>query len=170
MATLNAGVATLDERAAHDLGGLYLTFHLKSEICGIPILTIQEIIGMMPVTKIPKTPDFVRGVVNLRGKVIPVVDLRSKFGMESQEDTERTCIVVVRVDLDGMQTITGLIVDSVSEVVNIPSEQTEPPPELGASTHCEYLDGVGKIGDKVVLLLDVTRIVFRGEANGEEKE
>lgn len=147
--------------AAHE--GKYLTFQLGAEVYGLQILKVQEIMGMMNVTHVPKTPAFVRGVVNLRGKVIPVVDLRLKFGMEGHEDTERTCVIVVQVARNGQQIIMGLIVDEVSEVVDIAGSHIEPPPSFGATVDTDFILGLGKVGQKVVMLLDVDRVL-----SGEE--
>lgn len=148
--------------------GKYLTFQLGKEAYGIGIMKVQEIVGVMPVTRMPKLPHFVRGLVNLRGKVIPVFDLRLKFGLERREDTDRTCIIVVRLSLDGSrpgaaEVTLGVIVDEVSEVVNVPAEAIEPPPAFGSSVDVSFLLGVGKLGNKVVMLLDADRILPREE-------
>jgi purine-binding chemotaxis protein CheW len=117
---------------------------------------------MMPVTKVPRTPDFVRGVINLRGKVIPVIDLRTKFEMEPRDDTNTTCIIVVQVAAS--QNITmGVIVDEVAEVVAISSEQIEPTPQFGGGVRTEFILGIGKIASKVVILLDVDKVLSWGE-------
>jgi purine-binding chemotaxis protein CheW len=137
--------------------GKYLTFQLGKEVYGIEILKVQEIIGMMPVTRVPKTPGYVRGVINLRGKVIPVVELRSKFGMETREDTERTCIVVVQVAWSGGTVTMGLLVDEVSEVLNVAGEQIEAPPSFGSDVDTDFILGMGKVAQKVVMLLDVDK-------------
>jgi purine-binding chemotaxis protein CheW len=148
--------------------GKYLTFQLGKESYGIGILKVQEIVGVMPVTRMPKMPGFVRGLVNLRGKVIPVFDLRLKFGLESREDTERTCIIVVRLSLgaveSGEEAVTlGIIVDEVNEVVDVPGNQIEPAPAFGTLVDVSFLLGVGKVGNKVVMLLDADRILPREE-------
>lgn len=143
--------------------GKYLTFQLRKEVYGIEILKVQEIIGLMPVTRVPKTPDFVRGVINLRGKVIPVVELRRKFDFETQEDTERTCIVVVQVAWVTGPVTMGLIVDEVSEVLNVSVDQIEPPPAFGSGVDTDFILGMGKIGQKVVMLLDVDKVLANQE-------
>lgn len=146
--------------------GKYLTFQLGRESYGIGILKVQEIVGVMPVTRMPRMPAFVRGLVNLRGKVIPVFDLRLKFGLEGKEDTERTCIIVVRLGLGtgtGDEVTLGVIVDEVSEVVDVPAGQIEPAPAFGAAVDVSFLLGVGKVGNKVVMLLDADRILPREE-------
>jgi purine-binding chemotaxis protein CheW len=143
--------------------GKYLTFKLGPEDFGIGILKVQEIIGMLAVTRMPRTPAYVRGVVNLRGKVIPVLDLRLKFGMDTRQDTDRTCIIVVQLQ-SGEATVTmGLIVDEVSEVLDVAATQIEPPPSFGASVDVSFIMGMGKVGQKVVQLLDADRILMRQE-------
>lgn len=143
--------------------GKFLTFQLGGEHYGIEILKVQEIIGMMPVTDVPRTPDFVRGVINLRGKVIPVTDLRLKFGMQSMEYTNRTCIIVVQVSRGGREATMGLIVDEVSEVVDIEKNQLEPPPDFGHSVDVDFIFGMGKVGSRVVMLLEVDRVLSNVE-------
>jgi purine-binding chemotaxis protein CheW len=143
--------------------GKYLTFKLGAESYGIGILKVQEIIGMMAVTRMPRTPAYVRGVVNLRGKVIPVLDLRLKFGMETRQDTDRTCIIVVQLQSSGSVVTMGIIVDEVSEVLDVAAEQIEPPPTFGMSVDVSFILGMGKVGQKVVLLLDADRILMRQE-------
>lgn len=139
--------------------GLYLTFVLAEEMYGIQILAVQEIIQLIPTTAVPRTPEYVRGVVNLRGKVIPVVDLRSKFGMGETEDTPHTCIVVVQVSSGGGELTMGIVVDQVAEVLEVGSDQIEPPPSFGSSVDTSFLLGVGKVEEKVVMLLDVERVL-----------
>lgn len=162
--------------AASDLearAGKYLTFQLGREIYGLEILKVQEIIGMMPVTRVPRTPEFIRGVINLRGKVIPVVELRLKFGLPAREDTDRTCITVVQLRFGDQSVTMGLLVDEVSEVLNIPREQIETPPSFGSGLDTSFILGMGKVGNKVVMLLDVDKvlsareIVMTGTLGGE---
>ncbi len=140
-------------------GGKYLTFALGHEEYGIPIHKVKEIIGIMEITSIPKTPKFIRGVINLRGKIIPIMDLRLKFDMEEKEYSERTCIVVVEIQLEEMKKQMGIAVDAVSEVVNIQTGEIEPPPEYGAHSSEEFLTGVGKVKGKVILLLDIDKVL-----------
>ena len=139
--------------------GKHLTFKLAEEEYGLGILKVQEIIGMMSVTRVPKMPEFIRGVINLRGKVIPVLDLRLKFGMESRDDTDRTCIIVVQLSSSGQDMTMGIIVDEVSEVLDISAEQIEPPPSFGAALDTECLLGIGKIDKKVVMMLDIEKVI-----------
>ncbi len=143
--------------------GLYLTFALAEEMYGLPILAVQEIIQLVPITAVPRTPEFVRGVINLRGKVIPVVDLRRKFGMDSTEDTEETCIVVVEVDANGQALTMGVVVDEVAEVLDVAADQVEPAPTFGAAVDTTFIQGMGKVGDKVIMLLDIRRVLAGDE-------
>jgi purine-binding chemotaxis protein CheW len=144
---------------ATGIGGKFLTFFLAEEEYGVEILKVHEIIGLLPITRVPRTPSFIRGVVNLRGRVIPIVDLRLKFGMEGKEATEETCIVVVQVQ--GVQT--GLIVDRVNEVLDIADGDVEDAPNFGTDVHTEYLLGIAKTGGRVRLLLDIDRVLSENE-------
>jgi len=143
------------------LEGKYLTFALAREEYGIGILTVREIIGLMPIRTVPQTPSFVKGVINLRGKVIPVVDLRLKFGMEEIDHTERTSIIVV--DVGGASSDhpmhIGIVVDYVSEVINIKADEIEAPPAFGAELNTEYILGMAKVNQSVKILLDINRIL-----------
>lgn len=146
-----------------DLAGKYLTFSLGEETYGIEILKVHEIIGLMSITRVPRTPAYIRGVINLRGKVIPVVELRRKFELEGVEDTERTCIIVVQVAGADLPITMGILVDEVSEVVDISVSQLEPAPNLGAMIDTNYILAMGKVGNHVVILLDVDRVLTTGE-------
>ena len=136
-------------------GGKFLTFFLAGEEYGIEILKVHEIIGIMPITTVPRTPKFIRGVINLRGKVIPIVDLRLKFGMESKEQTEETCIIVVQ-STNGQ---IGTIVDKVSEVLDIANADIDEAPAFGAEVNTDYILGIGKSQGKVKLLLDINKVL-----------
>lgn len=141
------------------LAGKYLTVVLESEAYGLNVLKIREIIRLQKITPVPQMPDYVKGVINLRGRVIPVVDLRVKFGLKA-EFTERTCIVVVQVRLSADQLIQmGLIVDSVEEVVNLIADDIEPTPDFGAKVDTSYLLGMAKVKGQVKTLLDLDRVV-----------
>lgn len=145
--------------------GKYLTFNLANEEYGIGILKVKEIIGMMTITPVPQTPPFVKGVINLRGKVIPVIDLRLKFGMEEIEYNERTSIIVVEVR-GGTGTVQiGIVVDSVSEVVNIKSEDIENTPTFGTRLDTDYILGMAKMGGGVKILLDIDQVLTDEEIN-----
>jgi purine-binding chemotaxis protein CheW len=144
-------------------GKKFLTFLMANEKYGLEILKVREIIGIMDVTPVPTTPAFVRGVINLRGKVIPVVDLRLKFGMEAKEDTQRTCIIVVHLAREGQEMIMGIIVDEVSEVLDIDQDQIEPPPSFGADIRTDFILGMGKVNQRVVTMLDIDRVLSERE-------
>jgi len=146
-----------------DREGKYLTFALAGEEYGISILKIKEIIGMMPITTIPQTPEFVKGVINLRGKVIPVVDLRLRFGMERIDYTERTCIVVVEISGGSGTVMIGIVVDSVSEVLNIKGGEIEETPTFGTKLETDYILGMAKVQGGVKILLDIDRVLSRDE-------
>lgn len=140
-------------------GGKYLSFQLSKEEYGIEILKVREIIGMVEVTALPRTPDYVLGVVNLRGRIIPVVDLRRKFGMQPAEFTNETCIVVVDCGSDSESAFrVGCIVDSVSEVLTIGEEHFEGPPRC-ANASGDYIDGLAKLKDRVLILLDIAQVI-----------
>jgi purine-binding chemotaxis protein CheW len=143
--------------------GKYLTFTLAGEEYGIGILKIREIIGMMPVTSVPQSPDFVKGVINLRGKVIPVIDLRLRFGMLPMDYTERTCIIVVQIDLQDTPLNIGIVVDSVSEVLNISCGNIENTPTFGTQMNTEYIQGMAKIDGGVKILLDIDKVLTENE-------
>ncbi len=143
--------------------GKYLTFCLKEEEYGIGILKVKEIIGMMPVTSVPRTPEFVKGVVNLRGKVIPVIDLRLKFEMEPIPYTDRTCIIVVEIDYNDVTVLIGIVVDAVSEVLNILEEEIENAPTFGTSLNTDYILGMAKMEGGVKILLDIDRVLSHEE-------
>ena len=131
------------------------TFHIGAEEYGVDISQIQEIIRMVEVTRVPRTPDFMDGVINLRGQLIPIVDLRTRFGMERVAPTKATRIIVTDI---GTKRV-GIVVDSATEVVTIPIESIEEPPEMIAGVGADYLQGVGKIGDRLVILLDLTMVI-----------
>jgi purine-binding chemotaxis protein CheW len=145
------------------LAGQYLTFRLADEEHGLEILKVREIIGLMPITKVPHTPEHVRGVLNLRGKIIPVVDLRLKFGLPSVEDTMHTCIIVLEVKVNERSMQMGVIVDQVLEVRHVPADAIEPPPSFGLAVDTRFILGLGKMGSSIVLLLDVDRVLSTGE-------
>lgn len=141
----------------------YLTFSLGGEDYGIGILKIKEIIGLMPITRVPRTPEFIKGVINLRGKVIPIMDLRLRFGMEAIAYSDRTCIVVVEILSDAGSVLMGLVVDSVSEVLNIKQEDIEETPNFGTSINTEYIMGMAKADKGVKILLDIDRVMKADE-------
>lgn len=141
------------------LEGKYLTFLLAGEEYGLEILKVREIISVMDITALPQMPAFVKGVINLRGKVIPIVDLRLKFGMPEIDYTKETCTIVVNVA--GL--LMGIIVDTVSEVLDIAEENIEPPPAFGSSIHANFILGMGKINNKIKILLDIDKVLTSEE-------
>ncbi len=145
--------------------GKYLTFSLAGEEYGIGILKVKEIIGLMPITPVPRTPDHIKGVINLRGKVIPVVDLRLKFGMPAAESTDRTCIIVVEIVAESSKIAMGIIVDSVSEVLNIRAGEIEDTPSFGSKLDTAYILGMAKSGQGVKILLDIDRVMSSDEVD-----
>lgn len=151
-------IANLTEEPS--LAGKYLIFELAKEEYAVEILKVQEIIGMVDITRVPNMPECIMGVMNLRGKIIPIIDLRLKFHMEKQEYTERTCIIVLQlINQENKVVTTGIIVDEVSEVEDIATEQIELSPEFGTNLHTEFILGMGKINDRVVILLNIEKIL-----------
>ena len=151
------------ERTAAGLGGKYLTFRLVDEEYGLEILKVREIIGMMAVTSLPRTPPFVRGVINLRGKVIPVIDLRKKFEMEATADTGETCIIVVDVRAAAGVIQIGILVDSVEEVLDIRGEDIEDAPTFGTNIDTEFILGMAKTKGAVKILLSIEKVLSSEE-------
>lgn len=150
------------DSSARKRAGKYLTFSLAGEEYGLEILRVREIIGLMEITAVPRTPGFVKGVINLRGKVIPVIDLRLKFGMEEGERTDETCIIVVDVGAVEM----GIVVDKVSEVLSIAEEEIEDTPSFGVDVDTEFILGIGKAADRVTILLDIAKVLTASEIAG----
>ncbi len=144
----------------------YLSFFLGEEEYALGILSVREIIGLIDITPLPQTPDYVKGVINLRGKIIPVIELRAKFGLDSVDYTEQTCVIVVEVGNESTDQHfeIGIIVDSVREVLDIAGNQIDPPPSFGCSVPLDYITGIGKVREKVVVLLNIDRIVTSAEA------
>ncbi len=151
-----------------DRGGKYLVFHLGREEFGIRVLKVREIMGIQDVTAVPQTPAHVKGVINLRGKVIPVVDLRLKFGLPEQEYTQRTCIIVVQVHGEAGPMLMGIVVDGVAEVLNLAVADIEDTPDFGDGTATPYLLGMAKVKGKVRILLEIDRVLTSQELHGLE--
>lgn len=143
----------------------FLSFCLGSEEYGLEILRVREIIGIMDITPLPQTPEYVKGVINLRGKIIPVIALRTKFGLPSVEHTDATCVIVVEVRFTESteQFSIGVIVDTVNEVLDIQREQIEPAPDFGCNVNTEYILGIGTVDEKVVILLDIDKLMTESE-------
>jgi len=140
----------------------YVTFSLGKELFGVEVTRTREILSLTPVTRVPQTPGYLLGVINLRGQVVPVVDMRIKLGMPVGEDTEDTCIIVVEVQIDGETIIVGALADAVREVLEISGSHVEPPPRLGTRLKTEFITGMGRVDDQFLILLNIDR-VFNGE-------
>jgi len=141
----------------------YVTFMLGEELFGVDVARAREILGYVPVTKVPQTPPFMLGVINLRGSVVPVIDLRRKFGMPAAERTVDTCIIVIEIDMDGETSILGALADSVREVLELSAEQIEPPPRLGTGMKVDFIRGMGKVNDEFLMILDIDKIFSTDE-------
>ncbi len=136
----------------------YLTFILDDEVFAQDITKVREVLDYVNITKVPRTPDFMRGVINLRGSVVPVVDMRLKFGMEPTKQTVNTCIIIMEVVLEGETAVVGALADSVQEVLELDSSQIEPPPRIGTRLNIEFIQGMGKKGDEFIIILDTDRV------------
>ena len=148
-----------DEENEDTQQGKFLTFHLGEEVYGIEIRYVTEIIGIQKITEVPDMPDFIKGVINLRGQVIPVMDVRTRFRMEPREYDDRTCVIVVRInDLS-----IGLVVDTVNEVQDIEDKDISPPPSISKKASSRFLQGMGKVGDQVRILLNVSTLLYEEE-------
>jgi purine-binding chemotaxis protein CheW len=152
--------------SAQERAGKYLTFHLGCEAFAIQVLRVREIIAVQDITAVPQTPGHVRGVINLRGKVIPVIDLRHKFGLPEVQYTQHTCIIVVEVLSEGGSLLVGTIVDAVSEVVNIVADDIEDAPDFGDGVETPYLLGMAKLKGKVKILLDINQVLTTPDLQG----
>ena len=141
----------------------YLTFKMAEEIFAFDVAKVREILELIPITKVPQTPEFMRGVINLRGSVVPVIDLRLNFGMQCTEDTVNTCIIVVEVNLNGEPIVLGVLADSVQEVVEMEPDLIEPPPRLGTRLKTEFIKGMGKVEDNFVMILDIDKVFSADE-------
>ncbi len=141
----------------------YVTFSLGDELFGVEVSRTREILSLTPVTKVPQTPGYLLGVINLRGQVVPVVDMRLKLNLEAAEQTEDTCIIVVEVQVDGEPIIVGAMADAVREVSEIRSDQIEPPPRLGTRLNTEFIKGMGKVDEQFLILLDIDRVFSSDE-------
>jgi len=159
--TDNSRTASVDERA-----GKYLVFELGREEFGIRVLKVREIMGIQDITAVPQTPVHVKGVINLRGKVIPVVDLRLKFGLPEAEYTQRTCVIVVQVQTGAVSTLMGIVVDGVAEVLNLVAGDIEDTPDFGQGVETPYIFGMAKVKGKVKILLDIDQVLSSQELHG----
>jgi purine-binding chemotaxis protein CheW len=143
--------------------GQYLTFELAQELFAIPVEKVREILDVTTITKVPQTPDYMRGVINLRGSVVPVVDLKLKFGMPETERTVNTCIIVMEVELEGETTVVGSLADSVQEVLELEPGQIEPAPRIGTKLDTDFIRGMGRYGEQFLMILDIDRIFSANE-------
>ncbi|NIR94791.1 MAG: purine-binding chemotaxis protein CheW [Gammaproteobacteria bacterium] len=143
---------------AEDIAQQYLTFCLGNETFAVDVAKTREVIDGINITDVPQTPDYMLGVINLRGGVVPVIDMRRKFSMEAKEHTVETCIIVLEVNVEGEAVIVGALADSVSEVLEIKAGQIEPPPRLGSKLNTEFIQGMGNIDDNFVILLDIDKV------------
>ncbi len=141
----------------------YLTFHLAGEEYAVTILRVKEIIEYGTVTKVPSTPPSIRGVINLRGSVVPVVDLAAKFGLPESPVTRRTCVIIIEVTLDGDRTMMGVVVDAVGQVMDLAPQDIEATPAFGTRVRLDYLLGLGKVGKRFILILDIDRVLATNE-------
>ena len=141
----------------------YLTFRLEDEVFALDITQVREVLDFTTVTKVPRTPDFMRGVINLRGSVVPVVDMRLKFGMSRTEQTVNTCIIIVEISLDGEKLVIGALADSVQEVIEIEPGHIEPPPRIGTRLNTEFIKGMGKRDEQFIIILEINRIFSSDE-------
>ncbi len=141
----------------------YLTYKLGDEVFAFDISKVREVLDLTTITKVPKTPDFMQGVINLRGSVVPVVDLKLKFGMNRTEKTVNTCIIITEVTVDGETMVLGTLADSVQEVMDIGSDHIEPAPTIGTQLHTEFIKGMGKQNDRFVIILDIDKVFSTGE-------
>lgn len=164
IAAKDAGPAAKAEQRA----GKYLVFHLGREEFGIQVLKVREIMGIQDITAVPQTPAYLKGVINLRGKVIPVVDLRLKFGLPELEYSQRTCIIVVQVAGESTPMLMGIVVDGVAEVLTLADGDIEDTPEFGENVATSYLLGMAKIKGKVKILLDIDQVLTSQELRGIE--
>ncbi len=141
----------------------YLTFKLEDEVFGLAIGKVREVLDFTTITKVPRTPEYMRGVINLRGSVVPVVDLRLKFGLAQTEKTVNTCIIIVEISMEGEITVLGALADSVQEVVELEPEQIEPAPKIGTKLNTEFIKGMGKREDQFIILLDIDKVFSNEE-------
>ena len=141
----------------------YLTFKLGEEVFELDVAKVREILDFTTVTRVPQTPDYMRGVINLRGSVVPVLDLRLKFGMSATEKTVNTCVIVVEMMVEGEVLVMGVLSDSVQEVIDLEPEQIEPAPRIGTTINTEFILGMGKHNGMFMMILDIDRVFSEGE-------
>ncbi|WP_300158525.1 chemotaxis protein CheW [Solidesulfovibrio sp.] len=152
--------------AANSNDNQYLTFTLERELFALDIGSVREVLELVNITRVPRTPDYIRGVINLRGRAVPVVDLKLKFGMGATERTVNTCIIIVEVNLEGEATVLGALADSVQEVYEMESSQIEPTPRMGTPIKSDFIRGMGKSGDQFIIILDINKVFTSLELAG----
>ena len=152
----------MDEKGTIDINQ-YLTFKLAEEVFGLAIGKVREVLDFTSVTRVPQTPDYMRGVINLRGSVVPVIDLNLKFGMALTQKTVNTCIIIVEIEMDGEVTVLGALADSVQEVVEMEPDQIEPAPKIGTKLDTAFIKGMGKRDEEFVILLDIDKVFSEDE-------
>ena len=145
------------------VAGQYLTFTLDAEVFACSIARVREVLEFTTVTRVPRTPEFMRGVINLRGGVVPVMDLRRKFGMGNTENSVDTCVIIVEVEVDGENTVLGVMADSVQEVIDLGPDQIEPPPRIGTRLDTQFIQGMGRRDEEFIIILDIDRVFSAGE-------
>ena len=163
----------MDEKQSKNLNQ-YLTFTLDKELYAMDIAKVREVLEYTDITRVPRTPEFLRGVINVRGRAVPVVDMRLKFGLTRTERTVNTCIIITEVDVDGESTVLGALADSVREVFDLEPDQIEPAPRLGTRIKTEFIEGMGKQGDEFIIILNIDKIFSADELSvvlevGEEE-
>ena len=141
----------------------YLTFKLEDELFALDIGKVREVLDFTSITKVPQTPDYMRGVINLRGSVVPVVDLRLKFGKSAAEQTVNTCVIIVEVEMDGEMVVVGAMADAVQEVLDLEPDQIEPPPRMGTKLNLDFIRGMGKHADQFIIILDIDKVLTADE-------
>jgi purine-binding chemotaxis protein CheW len=173
MSASNTGLAKVNPMGAMDTdrnlkegGRQYLTFSLAGEAYGVDILRVQEIRGWTPVTTIPNTPAYMRGVLNLRGTIVPILDMRQRFNLEQAEYTAVTVIIVLSVHTEHGERVIGVVVDSVSDVLDVVEEEIKPSPDFGGSVNTEFINGLAALQDQMVMLLDIDKMLTSDEMSG----
>ncbi|MCP4756054.1 MAG: chemotaxis protein CheW [Proteobacteria bacterium] len=152
----------MEEQAAVEVNQ-YLTFTLEKEVFALDISQVREVLEITKITKVPQTPDMMKGVINLRGSVVPVIDMRLKFGMGEAERTVNTCIIIIEITIEDESAMIGALVDSVKEVIDLDAEHIEPPPKVGTQLNTEFISGMGKQNDQFIIILDIEKIFTMDE-------
>ena len=157
------GAVATSSMGQEDTGSQFLTFQLDNEAYGVDILRVQEIKGWVPVTRIPNTPEYLKGVLNLRGTIVPIIDMRMRFNLETMEYNAETVIIVLSVQTGSGERVVGIVVDSVSDVLSVKTEEIKPSPDFGGSVNTEFIDGLATIEEQMVMLLDIDKMLSTDE-------